>query len=68
MPTSTRFDDLQLNITKMAGWVAASEDVRERIARAATKFLQDGVSTVESWLGTGSFNRSDLSAYRAFFC
>jgi hypothetical protein len=65
LPTSTHFNDLELRITKMPGWIAADEATRERIVRAARKFLDGGVSLAQTWLGTTSCKRSDLSAYRA---
>jgi hypothetical protein len=65
LPSSTHFNDLELRITKMPGWIAADEGTRERILRAAREFLEKGTSLIESWLGTGSFKRSDYSAYRA---
>jgi hypothetical protein len=64
-PTSTHFNDLEFRITKMPGWIAAEEVTRERILRAAKKFLEEGTSLIESWVGTTSFKRSDYSAYRA---
>jgi len=66
-PTSTHFDDLQLNIAKMVGWAAASEDVRERILRGAKRFLEEAVPLIDTWLGTNSYKCSDRAAYRAFF-
>ena len=65
LPTSTHFDDLQLRITKMPGWIAADEETRERILRAAKKFLEEGASLAQTWLGTTTYKRSDYSAYRA---
>lgn len=38
-PNSTHFTDLKLRITTMPGWIAAEEVTRERILRAAKKFL-----------------------------
>jgi hypothetical protein len=65
LPTSIHFTDVELRITKMPGWTAADEATRERISRAAVKFLKDGVSLAHTWLGTNEFKRSDYSAYRA---
>src|SRR5207237_9977848 len=65
--TSRHFDHLELNITKMPGWATASEEARERIVRAARKFLVDAVPLIDTWLGTNSYKVSDRSAYRAFF-
>jgi hypothetical protein len=65
LPTSTHFYDLELRITNMPGWIAADEATRERILRAARKFLEEGVSLIQTWLGTTSYKLSDYSAYRA---
>lgn len=57
--------DLQYFITELPGWKAADETTRERISTAAEKYLNDGTSEIDAWLGTTTFRRADLSAFRA---
>jgi hypothetical protein len=66
-PTSTVYgDDLEYAITSMPGWRAAAELTRQRILRAAEKYLTVGETSVEEWIGTNKQYLNDLAAYRAF--
>lgn len=66
-PTSTVYgDDLEYAITSMPGWIAANELTRQRILRAAEKYLMVGETSVEEWIGTNKQYLNDLAAYRAF--
>ncbi len=65
-PTSRHYSDLEFLITEMPGWVAADNRTRTRIIDAAEHYLARAQSHIGKWLGTNSFQRSDLAAYRAF--
>lgn len=52
-------------IMKMPGWLAADEEIRNRIILAAERYLRSAEPLVSEWLGTGSYKYSDYAAYRA---
>ena len=64
-PASAHYDELQSRIIKMPGWIAADEATRSRIIAVARKYLSDAQPLVRKWLGTNSYRRGDLAAYRA---
>jgi len=64
--TSRHYSDLEFIITEMPGWLAADQETRSRIIRAAKDYLVRAQPNVDKWLGTTSFQRSDLAAFRAF--
>jgi hypothetical protein len=66
-PTSTHYgSDFDYVISKMPGWVSADDATKARLIRAAGSYLQSGHTAVTEWIGTSSFNRRDLAAFRAF--
>jgi hypothetical protein len=65
-PTSQHFgSDLQFDITTLPGWRDADIATRERIVKAAERYLQIGKTSVLSWIGTNRCNQNDLAAFRA---
>ena len=64
--TGRHYDDLQFLITEMPGWIAADERTKSRIIEAARSYLDRAQPELDRWIGTSSFRRSDIAAYRAF--
>jgi hypothetical protein len=57
--------DFDYFVTELPGWKAANEATRARILAAAETYLNDAKPEIEEWVGTTTFRRSDLSAFRA---
>lgn len=65
-PTSQYYgSDLQFDITTLPGWLEADAMTRERIVKAAERYLQIGKTSVLSWIGSNQCNHNDFAAFRA---
>lgn len=65
-PTSQFYGpELEFDITKLPGWLAADAATHERIVNAADQYLRIGKTSVRSWIGTTQCNHNDLAAFRA---
>ena len=54
-PTSTNYPyDIQLNLTEATGWKNADAVTRERILRAAMRYVHEGEPENDKWFGTPS--------------
>ena len=65
-PDSTHYgSDFEYRLASLPGWEEADETMHRRILASAMEFLDRAESTADEWIGTNSFNYSDLAAYRA---
>jgi hypothetical protein len=65
-PNSTHYgNELEADLTELPGWQAADLTTRDRILRAAHRYLLDYRSDTETRIGTNEFDRRDLAGYRA---
>lgn len=65
-PASTDYDfGFEWDVTKLPGWVSADETTRERIVRAAEKYVRSYTPTSPEWLGTGQWSRQVMSQWSA---
>lgn len=65
-PTSRYYtSDFNCVITTMPGWFAADAHTRERIIRAAERYLAIGKTSVFQWIGTTRCRLNDIAAFRA---
>ena len=66
IPTSQYYtSDLNYTITTMPGWLAADAHTRERIVRAAERYLAIGKTSILQWIATTGCRLNDLAAFRA---
>lgn len=65
-PTSTRYPpEWGLDLTKLPGWKAATEETRQHIIRAAALFLDAHTPRPAEWIGTNTVNLADFSGLNA---
>jgi hypothetical protein len=65
-PGQTRYmPTFQSDLTKLHGWQAAEEKVRERILAAAERYLGRGDPAPEGWFGQNKIADSAVAGYRA---
>ena len=57
--------DLELDLTELPGWKAASEVTRTRIVAAAKQYLMVADPETQTWLGTNTWHRPAAAGYRA---
>ena len=66
-PTSQYYgDDLEFDLTALPGWQQADPLTRDRIVKAAERYLEIGKTSVMNWVGTNHCNHNDYAAFRAF--
>ena len=58
-------NDLELDVTELPGWKAASEITRTRIVTAAKRYLMVADPETQTWLGTNVWHRPAVAGYRA---
>ena len=65
-PDSSRYgSDLELDLTKLAGWKAAGEITRTRIVAAAKLYAMVADPETQTWLGAETWHRPAAAGYRA---
>lgn len=65
-PNSTGYDlGFEWDVMKLPGWVKTDEATRERIVRAAEKYVLSCTPTSPDWLGTGQWSRQVMSQWSA---
>ena len=65
-PTSTDYDfGFEWDVTKLPGWISASEATREQIIRVAGKYVLSDTPTPPDWLGTGQWSQPVMSQWSA---
>ncbi len=57
--------ELEADLTQLAGWKRAAEEVRERIIEAAGRYLDRGPPDPSTWFGNNTLNRPACAGYRA---
>ena len=65
-PTSQYYNERwEPDITKLPGWEAANENIRNEIISAAKNYIEKGKPNNSTWLGQGKVTHSALGGYRA---
>lgn len=65
-PDSTHYgNELESDITKLPGWNSADVKTRERIVKAAKKYVLEQDPNTSEWLGTNIMHRPAFAGYRA---
>jgi len=65
-PTSRFYgSDLHYRISDLPGWTEADPPTRDRIVKAAERYVAIGKTSVAKWIGRGSHYHADLAAFRA---
>jgi hypothetical protein len=66
-PTSQYYgSDLEFDLTSLPGWAQAVAPTRERIVKAAERYLMVGKTSVMNWVATNHCSHNDYAAFRAF--
>lgn len=64
-PTSTHYKELESDLTALPGWKAASQETRQRIVRAAERYLLEHNAETAKWLGQRVIYRPAVAGYAA---
>jgi len=65
-PDSSHYgNDLELDLTELPGWKAASDVTRTRMVAAAKRYLMVADPETQTWLGTKTWHRPAAAGYRA---
>ncbi len=57
--------DLESNLTALPGWLEADTITRKRIIDGAKKYIQKYNQVADDWIGTNTYNLSELAGCRA---
>ena len=58
-------NELEPDLSKLPGWNSADKKTRERIVKAAKKYILEQDPKTSEWLGTNSLHRPAFAGYRA---
>jgi hypothetical protein len=58
-------DEYEADLTRLPSWHTLDTTTRERIVKAAVRYIADGDPCNSEWLGTNTFHRPAAAGYRA---